>query len=785
MTTIKAIDKSSVHRICSGQVIVDLSTTIKELVENSLDAQATSIAEVRLKNHGLELIEVIDNGIGIPEQNYEFLALKHHTSKLSCFEDLTVIESFGFRGEALSSLSALSKLTVITSTEEQAPSGRKLEYDANGRLAKTIPTARERGTTVSVQRLFESLPVRQKEFKRNVKREFAKALTLLQAYGIISEGVKITCTNQTGRSERTTILATSGNKSIRENFVNIFGAKQLPQVMAIDFQLNIESERSMMVDATESDDNSRIETVIQVVGYISKPIHGCGRNTTDRQYYYINGRPCTLPKAFFNEVYKTYNSNQLPFVIADVRLDKSRYDVNVSPDKRTIYIHDEKKVVDAMKNQLIQVFEPFRSTFSVNSNSSLVFDSENSKCQNRQPYEDTVGSLANKSVDRQLSRLPKDDAEVDSTTSGISEIDPKEKNQVTQVVSSKIASTEKLRSACITETPKICLQVNQTASDNEYSLKRQRINVDIASDDIVKRNSNSRPVLNPALETISIEYEPNEPANRTELSVQFDINKLKNRKKNKKATLIRKLPDKTHLVDAGLDAESNAIAERELNRVISKEDFIRMKVVGQFNLGFIIVKLDSVSGGDLFIVDQHASDEKYNFETLQRQTRLHSQQLISPMQLQFTAAEELVAIENIDVLKANGFELQVDDKAPPTRRLKLVAQPISKNTVFGTKDLEELIFLLAERPGEMVHCSQVRNMFASRACRKSVMIGDPLNKRQMKQIVNNMGTISQPWNCPHGRPTMRHLFDLSQTWDIKNHKRRLDKGSLVNSLLNS
>ncbi|CAG8648121.1 4318_t:CDS:10 [Paraglomus brasilianum] len=752
MATVKAIDKSSVHRICSGQVIVDLSTTIKELVENSLDAQATSI-EVRLKNHGLELIEVIDNGIGIPGQNYEFLALKHHTSKLSCFEDLTAIESFGFRGEALSSLCALSKLTVITSTEEQAPSGRKLEYDANGRLAKTIPTARERGTTVIVQRLFESLPVRQKEFKRNVKREFAKALTLLQAYGIISEDVKITCTNQTGRSERITILTTSGNKSIRENFANIFGAKQLPQVMAIDFQLNTESERLTMVDAIERDDNSQMEAVIQVISKV------------------------------FNEVYKTYNSNQLPFVVADIRLAKSRYDVNVSPDKRTIFVHDEKKIVDVMKNQLIKAFEPFRSTFSVNNNLSLVFDSENSECQNRQSHDDSVGP-PNKSIDR-LSKL-QDDTEVDSITPGIFEMDSKEKNQTMQAMSSKIASTEKLRSACITEKPKIFLPVNQTASDNGYSLKRQRINAEIANDDIVKRSS--KPVLNPAVETVSTEHKSNEPelSKKAELDVQFDINKLKKRMKNQKITkLIRNLPDKIHLVDAGLNAESNAIAERELSRVISKEDFIRMKVVGQFNLGFIIVKLDSVSGGDLFIVDQHASDEKYNFETLQRQTRLHSQQLISPMQLQFTATEELVAIENMDVLKANGFELQVDDKAPPTRRLKLVAQPMSKNTVFGTKDLEELIFLLAERPGEMVRCSQVRNMFASRACRKSVMIGDPLNKRQMKQIVNNMGTISQPWNCPHGRPTMRHLFDLSQTWDIKDHNHSLNKGSLVNSLLKS
>ncbi|CAG8767961.1 4361_t:CDS:2, partial [Funneliformis caledonium] len=106
-------------------------------------------------------------------------------------------------------------------------------------------------------------------------------------------------------------------------------------------------------------------------------------------------------------------------------------------------------------------------------------------------------------------------------------------------------------------------------------------------------------------------------------------------------------------------------------------------------------------------------------------------------------------------------------------KLKLLSQPMSKDTVFGVKDIEELIFLLSERPGEMVRCSHVRNMFASRACRKSVMIGDALNRQQMQKIVKRMGDIDQPWNCPHGRPTMRHLFDLSQVKNSQPYTMRL------------
>ncbi|CAG8690454.1 15461_t:CDS:2, partial [Dentiscutata erythropus] len=216
----------------------------------------------------------------------------------------------------------------------------------------------------------------------------------------------------------------------------------------------------------------------------------------------------------------------------------------------------------------------------------------------------------------------------------------------------------------------------------------------------------------------------------------------------------------------------NEAAEQELNRVIKKDDFAIMEIVGQFNLGFIIAKLYKDNGCDLLIIDQHASDEKYNFEQLQLHTKIDSQRLISPRYLELTAAQELVAIDNIDILKANGFDIEVDLEAQPTKKLKLISQPMSKDIIFGVEDLEELIFLLTERPGEMIRCSKVRKMFASRACRKSVMVGDALSFQQMEKIVRHMGEIDQPWNCPHGRPTMRHLFDLSQIQSYPSYSMR-------------
>jgi DNA mismatch repair protein PMS2 len=100
------IDRRTIHQICSGQVVLNLATAMKELLENSLDAGATSV-DIRLKENGAELVEVSDDGHGVEPHNFEALTLKHHTSKLRDFSDLTSVETFGFRGEALSSLCAL------------------------------------------------------------------------------------------------------------------------------------------------------------------------------------------------------------------------------------------------------------------------------------------------------------------------------------------------------------------------------------------------------------------------------------------------------------------------------------------------------------------------------------------------------------------------------------------------------------------------------------------------------------------------------------------------------
>lgn len=243
MATIKALEGRTVHQIQSGQVIVDLCSVVKELVENSLDAGATSI-EVRFKNNGLDSIEVQDNGIGIASENYETIALKHYTSKLSSYDDLSSLQTFGFRGEALSSLCALSKFHITTARADEAPKGTRLEFETSGRLKATQVIASQKGTTVVVEALFRNLPVRRRELEKNIKREYGKVLGILQAYACISTQARISVTNVMAKGKRVVVFATKSSQNTRENIANVFGAKTLPGLVSMNLSFEMQPTRT-------------------------------------------------------------------------------------------------------------------------------------------------------------------------------------------------------------------------------------------------------------------------------------------------------------------------------------------------------------------------------------------------------------------------------------------------------------------------------------------------------------------------------------------------------------
>lgn len=261
---------------------------------------------------------------------------------------------------------------MITTRNTTADHAYKIVYDKNGHIKEKTPFARPVGTTVSLSNLFKSLPVRQKEFLRNLKREFNKMCQLLYGYCLVSAGIRIMCSNTT-KNKKTIVVATQQGSTVKDNIICVFGIKQIADL--IEIKLHEPDEQILEDFGLKVLDKDLIDFTFE--GHISKCTHGFGRSSNDRQYYYINSRPCEPKKIIklVNQVYKYFNGNQYPFVFLNIKTNQSEIDVNVTPDKRQVFIKKEKLILATLKTTLLEMFKDFPCTLKMQ-NINVVKDTQ-------------------------------------------------------------------------------------------------------------------------------------------------------------------------------------------------------------------------------------------------------------------------------------------------------------------------------------------------------------------------------------------------------------------------
>eukprot|EP00743_Colponemidia_sp_Colp-15_P012401 GILK01014096.1.p1 GENE.GILK01014096.1~~GILK01014096.1.p1 ORF type:complete len:772 (-),score=150.38 GILK01014096.1:125-2440(-) len=747
MMHIRAIESASVHRICSSQVIVDLKTAVKELVENSLDAGATAI-EVRFKEYGADLIEVSDNGTGVAVEDFNALTAKHWTSKLSQFDDLESLNSFGFRGEALSSLCAVASVSVLTRTAQDSV-GTRIQYDHEGAIAKQTAAAREVGTTVSVASLFQNLPVRQHEFKRNLKTHFAKAVSLLQAYALMCVGCRLVVSHERAKS-RSTVLATQMQNNLKANIVSILGAKLFTSLM--EFSADLDGESG-----------------VTLCGYISRADPGCGRGQKDMQYFYINGRPVNTPKSIdkvLNETYRLFNVQQSPVFILNLKSAPDRYDINVTPDKRSVLLHEESSLAESIKNRLTASYESTRSMgepmamfpLTHHFQTQIKPDPIPESLSDDEPIPERTVSQPLPPPSAPLVKQPPPRPPIDS-------IVPPQRSEVADNAGLSTSNDRSTVSLPKTPLPHLKLTSYQPKPINVPVPTGQLSRQSAGAEKKRKIDSFDNEPLPVTVDEDSVSHQRLSTGSRSS-RVHWTLQRLREAERVAveplQMTPVVTVPRAFSLsaacgegsTDRDIREVREGVEDRQLDVAFQKTNFRKMEIIGQFNLGFIVTRL----GSDLFIVDQHATDEKYNFEALEKGSAVQTQRLLRPLPLETTASNELVVLDHIDVFKRNGFEIITGQVG--SSKLQVSTLPYSGNVTFGLADVHDLIALLSDSPGSDLSIPKLRAVRASRACRMSVMIGDPLDRRQMAQLVSHMADMNQPWNCPHGRPTMRHLFAL-------------------------
>eukprot|EP00300_Choanocystis_sp_HF-7_P004889 c13763_g1_i2.p1 GENE.c13763_g1_i2~~c13763_g1_i2.p1 ORF type:complete len:547 (+),score=92.21 c13763_g1_i2:390-2030(+) len=204
------------------------------------------------------------------------------------------------------------------------------------------------------------MPVRLKDLQRNKKRELNKLLVLLQSYAIVNDNVRLTCTHYPQAGSKTLCITTAGAKTMRENIASVFGTKQAGQLLPLQ--------------------GSTPDGSVSFDGFVSKIEQGCWRSSPDRQFTYLNSRPVDLPKLTreINAVYRSFFSNtssHMPVLFLNVKVPTDAFDVNVTPDKRKVFLHNEDELCELIKQTLETMYQPSRFTYSSESSPSLLSNS--------------------------------------------------------------------------------------------------------------------------------------------------------------------------------------------------------------------------------------------------------------------------------------------------------------------------------------------------------------------------------------------------------------------------
>lgn len=812
--SIRPLGSADVKFIASGEKISDIEDAIRELIDNSTDARAKNI-EIRMARFGTDSIEVSDDGTGIDESNFDSLGLRYHTSKINDYKHLQdSLETFGFRGEALCCLCNVANVVITTKTKS-SPTGTRLTFKSDGTWKKDH-IARSEGTTVILKNLFHSLPVRRRELLNTAKRQYDKVVKLIYEQVLARPHIKFTlCKKNTMRKEKD---FTHGGSSLTGVIIAIYGVKVMESLMPIkqaglakrkcspvdqsdaEAQPCTSSQSREIVDMTATDisDSVAVSTIAPTVatpkqdifftrtsrsglahskpeylihGYISKVNEG--RNSTDAQFNYINKKPCDIPKLskLINEIYRKYSSNKYPFYCLFIQVQPWAADFNV-PRKRAVILQDEARLCDIVRESLESMYSPYAPARQKSCPTALI--PVMTQSDSFQPKGETEVTTQNES-------LPQGEQPAAKASDDLSK--PKDQPETTAQDESLqqgeqpagTASDDSTKPGDLPETT--AFNESSQLADQTATPVQERSPQQEDQPAIMTEKNPSQPRAQPATDYYDNSPQPMDQAEMSEplfsqtkvdkrVSIDGELQARMNHLEDLGAALRRERSQRTTIEDAkeysfAIHPKFNTVAEQELRFNINKSSFESMEVIGQFNKGFILARLNK----HIFIIDQHATDERANFEEELDKRPFITQTMIHPKPLYLTSIQENAIIDNLRAFAKRGFEFDIDQSKRVGMRVLLKSTAVCKSNEIDehlTKDdLEELIDVAVNAPNQLESYTlrKVKNIAATRACRRSVMIGDKLSFPQMDEIVKKMSTLDNPWVCAHDRPTIRHLME--------------------------
>ena len=713
MPNIHVLDQSTINKIAAGEVIERPASVVKELLENAVDAKATAVT-VEIRDGGISFIRVTDNGCGIPREELPLAFLRHSTSKIQSVEDLFTISSLGFRGEALSSIAAVSQVEVITKTAGSLTGTR---YQIEGGLETGCEEiGSPDGTTFIVRNLFYNTPVR-KKFLKTAATEGAHVADLVEKIALSHPEISIRFIQNNQNK-----LHTSGNHNVKDIIYTVFGREIAASLLPVD----------------------KAGEAVSVKGFIGKPV--IARNNRNFENYFINGRyiKSGIICRAIEEAYKPYMmQHKYPFTLLHFTIEPEFLDVNVHPTKMELRFRDSELMFRMVRDALSQALDHRELIPQVELEEKSSFGA-------LREGKRTLSGKPELSMGRASQRH--EEAVSPGRDAGFQ---PRSKDSVWSGESSRAAGARQIQ-------PEFGLLKSKETKVSELRPLKQEGTRELEFGPL-KQEEARKPGLRPLRQTETKEpelknLEESVCVVKDERAAYGSTNSSSSDKKHREVNEeLTALLLGSRETASPIDVQTEEKCEEEKQgqqmdlfeeKLLDEKSRSRHKLIGQLFDTYWLVEFNQ----SLYIIDQHAAHEKVLYEKTMAtlKTRQYTCQMVNPpIILTLGSREQVMLQQNLCYFTDIGFEIE------PFGGREFAVRGVPDNLFsIAKKDLlMEMIDGLSD-DGMAGNPDMIYEKVASMSCKAAVKGNHHMSAAEADRLIDQLLELDNPYACPHGRPTI-------------------------------
>ena len=682
------------NKIAAGEVVERPSSVVKELVENSIDAGSTNI-KILIKEFGIQQIRIIDNGSGITNDDLARAFLRHATSKISADYDLFHIETLGFRGEALASISSVSKVTIKSCAGEAQ--GKMLILEG-GKVVSEEYYAPIKGTDLSVENLFYNTPARLK-YLRNPHTEQANITNIIHKFALSYPNVAFEL-----HVDGKITFKTYGDGDVHKILSKIY---------------NMAVARNMIEFSGSNDD-------YKVFGYISVPEET--RASKNYINIFINGR-YIKNYGIQNAIIDAYGTllmiNRYPLCVINIEMDPILLDVNVHPTKQEVRLSKEAELIRLIKEVIAERLSNY--TYIPQGMNNVLTKKEKAKIE-KINFLDELDNKFGDVGDKNIFSEEKKESEVDLEAE-LSFPDTQE-----EVASHVIQEDEFLFGGdLLTNSAEEKIPVQSKENTFNQRNKTQKIKSDLPD----------------------VSYSSHPRDNRNKFGDKPTKKEIENFMNFSKKEDNASYDDRTEEVVSNVVKDDSHFNEIKDAKIVQDDDTkVRtlpdLKVLAQIFKTYILSEADN----KLFLIDQHAAAERYNYEKLQREfieRKNYKKQMLIPLMFDFSVEEAAEVRNNLEKFEELGIVFEeFGDNSYVVREFPGWIE----------EDEEQMIKIIAEKVlrNNNITFNELRNdAIAMASCKMSIKANQVLTDVEMNKVISDLYECKNPFTCPHGRPIITKM----------------------------